>query len=157
MSRKELIEQVLSYTVSQEDTILGDTRAWKSIVLRNYNKVARQERSVSELLEIIEDAGFEYMYSETISRAAVLELLEYIAHLSNDKNFNPKINDEFQYNLLYTKLVGGGRKAYVMDFQNGNIISFQLNNLNSIDNVELVEYISSKWDKINRGYYDVSG
>lgn len=80
--RTELIEKILNHQVQGEVYILTPGRIWKSLVLKEFNKVYSGELSVEELLNNLEKIGVKYNQKHSLVRYPVEDCLRYIGKLS---------------------------------------------------------------------------
>lgn len=81
--KREKIEKILNHSVTGEGYILTAPRIWKEIVLRNFNRVQRNELSIGEVIDLLESEGVRFNQSKALIFYPVNECLQYIATVAN--------------------------------------------------------------------------
>ncbi|MCM3443991.1 MULTISPECIES: hypothetical protein [Metabacillus] len=83
--RKEKIDKVINHRVEGEGFINEPSSMWKEIILYNYNKVCRDEISIDQLINMMENKGVTFNQDKSLIRYPVIQCIEYISKLSNTK------------------------------------------------------------------------
>lgn len=82
-TRREMIEKIITHSVSGEVYILTPGRVWKSLVLKYFNKVKGGELSVDELIIQLENkCGVKYGQKHHLVKYPVTECLIYISKIT---------------------------------------------------------------------------
>ena len=86
--KQKLINRIINHQVQGEAYIITTGHIWKSMVLKQFNKVQRGEMSVLDLVNWLEiKGGVKFAQKHQLVRYPVEECLKYIAKISK-KNLN---------------------------------------------------------------------
>lgn len=80
--KAEKMERILNHSYPGEGYINGPPIVWKKLVLYHFNKVKRDEITLSELLQKLQQSGVTFNQSDSLVKYPVIKCLEYIAKTS---------------------------------------------------------------------------
>ncbi|MGX1195754.1 hypothetical protein [Metabacillus sp. SLBN-84] len=148
MDRQEKIEHVLNHPIKSE-TMFSDPTLWKKIVLEHFNQIYRKEIGMRELIRILMENGVSSdVYSETLWKYPVKELLEYIAQLSGITDLEVDPHTEQRFFKMNISATGAEKSLVIMDTFEGRTFRIRAEAMKSLKSHDL--YTDKEIERLKR-------